>query len=66
MTKKDYQLIAKSFNKSLTTLNIMGGQDAALSAIDHTASRMASEFSAENDAFDPVRFMRVVRGEAAR
>jgi hypothetical protein len=67
MTKKDYELIARVFNKELTELHVMNNSrhlsvnhEQLLTQIEMTqvlADKLATELKADNRAFDYDRFM---------
>jgi hypothetical protein len=59
MTKKDYELIARSFKSQIVRIDVTKRDAvAALSPLFAAARELATAFSAENPRFDTGRFLR--------
>lgn len=62
-TRKDYQLIADSFQQQLSEVHGRGSEDIAIyTTLEHCANRLANKFEATQSNFDKARFLQAAIG----
>ena len=63
LSRKDYQLIADSFQQQLSEVHGRGSEDVAIyTTLEHCASRLANKFEATQPNFDKAKFLQAAIG----